>query len=468
MILLKSCIFPNTIPQNLYKNAEQNFLFFDIETTGLSWRTSHLYLIGCAYYETYSISRGTQDCSDCEYSADTQNFANRRGCKSSADIQDSADNCDEDSGEGRWVLRQWFLDRPGEEKQLLEAFSDFLDTFALSEEKTSPKNEHSPVLVHYNGSGFDLPYLRHKYEYFGLPDPFASLESLDLFRTIRPYQRLLQLDSLRQKALETALGLPRRDPYSGGELIDVYAQYMRSGEKTLLDHLLLHNFEDVQNLLPLYAITLYDDLFSGNYEICSLEMKKDENGQDILQAVLTLSDALPKELSASFVPEADELPLAAAPVCELPLTAAPVSELPLAAVPVNGLDSGEKTAGDGAAWRLCAAGSTAVLSIPVLRGELYHFFPDYRNYFYLPDEDMAVHKSVGVFVDAAHRRRATADTCYQRITGRFLPQLSECFTPVLRRARRSKLTWFRLEDFPLDPSSDSVKTCLLQLIKMLL
>ena len=46
-------------------------VFFDIETTGLSWRTSHLYLIGALFFDP---------------AADT------------------------------FTLRQWFLDRPTEEK----------------------------------------------------------------------------------------------------------------------------------------------------------------------------------------------------------------------------------------------------------------------------------------------------------------------------------------------------------------
>ena len=56
-------------------------VFFDIETTGLSWRTSHLYLIGALFFDP---------------AADT------------------------------FTLRQWFLDRPTEEKEMLVSFFTFL------------------------------------------------------------------------------------------------------------------------------------------------------------------------------------------------------------------------------------------------------------------------------------------------------------------------------------------------------
>ena len=60
-------------------------------------------------------------------------------------------------------------------------------------------------------------------------------------------------------------------------------------------------------------------------------------------------------------------------------------------------------------------------NIPVINGELKHFYKDYKNYYYLPAEDVAYHKSVSSFVDRSARIQATASTAYTKRTGDFVP-----------------------------------------------
>ena len=67
---------------------------------------------------------------------------------------------------------------------------------------------------------------------------------------------------------------------------------------------------------------------------------------------------------------------------------------------------------------------TALLKLPLYHGTLKFFFPDYKNYYYLPVEDTAIHKSVAAFVDSSYRKKATASTCYTKKEGTFLPDLS--------------------------------------------
>lgn len=66
----------------------------------------------------------------------------------------------------------------------------------------------------------------------------------------------------------------------------------------------------------------------------------------------------------------------------------------------------------------------ATLSLPLYRGVLKFFFPDHKDYYYLPQEDTAIHKSVAQFVDASCRRKATAANCYTKKEGIFLPSLA--------------------------------------------
>ena len=92
------------------------------------------------------------------------------------------------------------------------------------------------------------------------------------------------------------------------------------------------------------------------------------------------------------------------------------------------------------------------LYLPIYSGELKHFYKKYRNYYYLPQEDRAIHKSVAAFVDRGHRTRATAATCYQKASGLFLPQPAEIITPVFRRSYDDRTLWFRLDqDNPPGP-----------------
>ena len=393
MKLRKSCIFKNTmfhIPENLSKTS----VFFDIETTGLSWRTSHLYMIGCAFYET------------------------EKSC------QASDDSLDQES-DGRWILQQWFLEKPGEEKELLKLFSIFLQ-------------EHPwDTLVHYNGTTFDIPYLHNKYQFYDITDPFSGITqdspeakgsspdsfmmSRDLYQEIRPYKKLLGTTSLKQRDLEVCFGLPRDDCFSGGELIDVYQNYLRTGDDTLLDCLWLHNYEDVQNLLPICAgVNAYRELFGGAFHIIEIA-HPDESG---VQAALTVSLTLSSPLPAPFCAEDDCCMLRAEKNC-------------------------------------------AVLTIPVYEGELRHYFKDYINYYYLPDEDMAIHKSVGTFVDPAHRKKATADTCYQRAAGSFLPQMQERFSPLFKKNRKDKISWVQTSVIRDNTDDAVMKTYLLDFLQFI-
>lgn len=58
-------------------------------------------------------------------------------------------------------------------------------------------------------------------------------------------------------------------------------------------------------------------------------------------------------------------------------------------------------------------------------GELKTFFKDYKDYYYLPAEDYAIHKSVGEFVDRSARKQATAHTAYIKKAGTFIPVYDE-------------------------------------------
>ena len=55
---------------------------------------------------------------------------------------------------------------------------------------------------------------------------------------------------------------------------------------------------------------------------------------------------------------------------------------------------------------------------------LKYFFKNYKDYYYLPEEDITIHKDVATYVDKNHRIQATASNCFTKVTDNFLPIFS--------------------------------------------
>ncbi|MCR5824834.1 MAG: ribonuclease H-like domain-containing protein [Lachnospiraceae bacterium] len=194
-------------------------VFFDIETTGLSPRTSSLYLIGAMRNE-----------------------------------------------EEKCVLTQFFADAQSEEKQLLEAFVSY-----LSPEET---------LVHFNGTTFDIPYLDHKFKVHGIDHYINPDKTEDLYREIAHYKKYLPLENLKLKTVEAAAGFKRSDTYEGAELIKLYANFIgrvrlasitkktedTENAESILKSILLHNSDDLEGLLAVYKKTNIGAALTGNFD----------------------------------------------------------------------------------------------------------------------------------------------------------------------------------------------------------
>ncbi|MDD2959855.1 MAG: ribonuclease H-like domain-containing protein [Lachnospiraceae bacterium] len=284
-----------------------------------------------------------------------------------------------------WTILQWMAEQPQEETQLLRTFTQFM------------KSYHT--VLHFNGDRFDIPYMNEKYTQYQLPSPFADRQSVDLYHLFRPLKPLLKLDHMKQKSLEVFLGQNRDDQYDGGKLIPVYRSFCKDGSPHSCSLLLLHNQEDVSGMFSLTSIFSYLNLFQGNYSFQSAQILSSQDGHREL--LITLDLPLP------------------VPV--------PVSHM---------LDFGYFTLRD----------QCGKLLIPILEDNLYYFFPDYKNYYYLPAEDQAIHKSIASYVDRQHRTAARAETCYIRKNGPFLPQPGEQNTPAFRRSYKDDLRWFSLTD----------------------
>ncbi len=291
-------------------------LLFDIETTGLSADTSYLYLIGAICLEN-----------------------------------------------GEPTLIQWFCDEYSEEKEVLASFRDFM------------KNYTRPV--HYNGTGFDIPYLNKKFKRHCLSYVIETEGTLDIYKLLLPFKKHTSFPDFKQKTLEQCAGFTRTDTFSGGDLTDVYAAYAgkyRLGTLTgnteeadaLRYVMLLHNHDDLIGLFYLYNKTRLADFFAGTLQPAVIRLE---------QGLLYTFD------------------------------------FPLLPFPISLMQNN---------CQFTVTEKETDLLLPFYDGELKYYFKDYKNYYFLKYEDTAVHASVAEWVDKEAKEKCRPATAYQKKNGTFV------------------------------------------------
>jgi len=329
MKLLRSKL---NIPTGLKPQLTPDTLLFDIETTGLSADTSYLYLIGAICLE-----------------------------------------------ENELTLSQWFCDEYSEEKEVLASFRDFIKNYSK--------------LVHYNGTGFDIPYLNKKFKRHCLSYAIDSDSSTDIYKLLLPFKKYTDFPDFKQKTIEQCAGFTREDTFSGGDLTEVYSAYAgkyrlatltgKTEEADALRHvMLLHNHDDLIGLFYLYGKTHLTAFFTGSLQPSVIKLE---------QGLLYTFD--------------------------FPLLPFPIS-----------LMQNDCT--------FTVTEKETDLLLPFYEGDLKFFFKDYKNYYYLKYEDTAVHASVAEWVDKEAKEKCKPATAYQKKNGTFLalpfnkPEQKEALTDI--------------------------------------
>ncbi len=322
---------------------QEDAIFFDIETTGFSPKTSQLYLIGYSY-------RSSQD---------------------------------------TYTVVQLFAETPEEEKQILDTFCDILKDYT--------------TIITFNGIGFDVPYLKEKCKRHQVKEDFDEKNYLDIYKKFCQYQTYFSFENRKQKTLEHFLEIKREDKMNGGELIPVYKAYVLHPSEEGKRLLLLHNYEDVLGMVELLQFLAYSYFFENHFSLQEyhLETYTDYTGKEKQELLFTLRPpfSFPRKISFS----------------------------------------------KGSFYFLLEADSCHI-SIPLEEKDLLYFFPNPENYYYLPEEDMAIHKSVATYVDKSQRKKATKNNCYQHHTGYFLPNpFSECTFPVFYTDSKKKISYLEYD-----------------------
>ena len=91
-------------------------------------------------------------------------------------------------------------------------------------------------------------------------------------------------------------------------------------------------------------------------------------------------------------------------------------------------------------------GDEGVLKVPLYTEVMKYFYANYKDYYFLPEEDMAVHKYLASYVEKSRRIQARPETCYTRKTSSFLPQWDLYRTPFFKRSYEDKELFFEFSD----------------------
>lgn len=338
-----------TLQYPFFSDNLEDLIFFDIETTGFSADISSVYLIGAVYYKGNSFHS-----------------------------------------------IQWFADDYDSEKELLTSFFTFIKNFRQ--------------IIHFNGTTFDMPYLLKKCKQHHLNFDFSQLSSIDIYKLLLPYKRYFPTNSMKLKVLEDFLNIHREDSYDGGQLIHIYGNFLKAKfshsdeENQLLKILLLHNYEDIVNLLEASSVLFYVDWFTK---------------KPIFKKIEQYEDTLIFHLRG---PLWDDYPLLQRRK-HTPFILAQRDDI---------IFKGNQTC--------------ATLQVPIYSGELKFFYENYKDYFYLPNEDTAIHKSVAVYVEKEYRQKAKKNNCYTRQCGQFLWQPNSQLSPALKESCSSKNYFYPFDE----------------------
>lgn len=202
------------------KYYDEEAVFLDIETTGLSPMRSFIYLIGLVFIDLKEMIMH---------------------------------------------ITQLIAEDRDEEEEILKLMKEKLKGYK--------------TVVTYNGNSFDLPFIAKRSERYGI-EPIA-MDSFDMYEKLRLHKDTLKLDGLKQKNIEKKLGITREDRYNGGECISFYKDYVKNKNQESFNRFVLHNYDDLlympatMSILDLLDEKITIDIDGRKYKFDKHSIKKD-------------------------------------------------------------------------------------------------------------------------------------------------------------------------------------------------
>ncbi len=236
------------------------------------------------------------------------------------------------------------------------------------------------ILLGFNSTRFDESFIVERCRKYKFNTKIKSKKHIDMYLSTTKAKCLLDLPNYKQKTIEEFLGLHRDDKYNGGELIPIYMHYSLTGDKEAKDLILLHNFEDVKGMIFITDILCYSDFVNCNLSYVDHEIIDDKLRFEI-KADISLPNSINKRRDyGMYIIKNDSI----------------------------------------------------FITLNLFKGELFTFLPDYKNYYYIIDENMIIPKSLGESIDKNNRRPAKRADCKIRQEALFLqlPNKLDCGTSI--------------------------------------
>lgn len=151
-----------------------------------------------------------------------------------------------------FTVKQYFAESKSEEDRLLNYFYKDLKDI--------------DVLINYNGSSFDIPFLNKRMAYHKIPYSIPAYQSLDLYKIIKNTHYELGLHDFKQKTVENFLGIQRSDQITGKQSVDLYKQFLETNDPEIKTIILNHNLDDLHCLAKVMKILSKFDLHKIMFE----------------------------------------------------------------------------------------------------------------------------------------------------------------------------------------------------------
>lgn len=265
-------------------------------------------------------------------------------------------------------------------------------------EKFEEVMESYPNLMGFNSTRFDESFIIERCRKYKIYTKIKSKKHTDMYLTTTKAKCLLDLPNYKQKTIEVFLGLNREDKYNGGELIPIYKNYSLTGDEDSKNLVLLHNLEDIKGMVYICDILAYTDLLSTDLDYISSEYDEDK-----VRSQFNTSIPLPSSLNKMR-------------------------------------DYG----------MYIISNDILTLALNIKSCELYTFLPDYKNYYYLINEDIIIPKALGESMDKNNRRPAKKQDCKVKLNGKFvqIPEKLDIGTSIrsFKPSYDSKETYVNVDD----------------------
>ena len=223
-------------------------------------------------------------------------------------------------------------------------------------------------LLGFNSTRFDESFILERCRKYKISTQIKSKKHTDMYLTVTKAKCLLNLPNYKQKTIEEFLGLHREDKFNGGELIPVYQHYSLTGDEESKSLVLLHNFEDIKGMIFISDILCYSDLLNSDIRYLS-----NENDEEKIRIELETDISLPSSINK-------------------------IREYGMYIIKENRI----------------------YVTLNLYHGSLYTFLPDYKNYYYLINEEIIIPKSLGESMDKSLRRPATRKDCKVSAEGSYV------------------------------------------------